>query len=221
MKSTFGQRLKRTIAESPYSIRSFAKELGERNVRGASRQMIHEYLKDKRRPSLEFVRGVVALLGDVREEWLVDGTDEMRRAGQKLADQSGTSTSFDQFDDLVSKVFPSFLKADFGVRFVVRDLWLGDLDRLATFEETTLDEMLESDIARHMAYRFAEALVAPLNTLDLASKASTADSYTLNSYILGMVQALKSMIDAPLPFGSALVDVLDELKGADEEGGDE
>jgi transcriptional regulator with XRE-family HTH domain len=84
---TFGKRLRAEIGRWG-SIRKFSERLTDAGLsgRGASRAMVHKYLKDEGTPSLEFIRAAAVLL-NVREEYLETG-ERPRTEAEKHARQA-------------------------------------------------------------------------------------------------------------------------------------
>lgn len=85
---TFGARLAYAIehwTEGDRSIQALAERLQEAGVRGGSRRMIQDYLRDRREPSYDFVRGAARVL-DVDPLWLEVGRGEVIRSPAGIRD---------------------------------------------------------------------------------------------------------------------------------------
>ena len=91
MKEQVGKRLKQALDRRERSIRNFQQALYDQHVHGSSYASVHQYVKGRTLPPLDFLEGAAKEL-DVRVSWLVSGEglmgveDEERDFEEALAD---------------------------------------------------------------------------------------------------------------------------------------
>ena len=200
---TLGERLRLAIERWPGGgIKAFAKVVKDA-ARGSSYPYIHDYLKDRRTPSREFIEAAARILG-VRTEWLATGNGaiERRRGGVIALGTQADSRAMHRAELLITDGFPDLANLSWSVVERVTLTWMHHSEDYQIAQGGSYVWPPPTEVGEHVAASIAAALRCPIESMGCDFSALPPEQR--DHYVLNACQALRGLIVATDPIGPAL-----------------